>query len=99
MLSGRRILARNWRTPFAELDIVAVDPDGTILVIEVKASAWRLERGLGRQQARLRRAVEWLGQRYDRPVEALLVYPANDVDADETGESTQSGQFFETPIF
>ncbi len=39
---GYRILDRNWRRPWGELDIVA-DKDGVIHVIEVKASEKRTD--------------------------------------------------------
>lgn len=34
--SGYRILARNWRGPGGEIDIVAIDPRGTLAIVEVK---------------------------------------------------------------
>ncbi len=34
---GMRILARNWRCRYGELDLIAVDPDtGTVIFVEVK---------------------------------------------------------------
>ncbi len=42
---GWRLLARNWRSPSAEapgeLDLVAEEPDGTVVVIEVKTRRGR----------------------------------------------------------
>ncbi len=35
--SGMTILARNWRCPVGELDVVAADADGTVVFVEVKA--------------------------------------------------------------
>ncbi len=35
---GCKIIARNWRCRFAELDIIATDPDNTLLIVEVKSS-------------------------------------------------------------
>jgi len=61
-LRGYRILARGYRTPVGEIDIVA--RRGRILaVIEVKARsdmATALESVGNRQRRRLRRAAEWL---------------------------------------
>lgn len=65
---GWRILARNWRCRSGELDIIATDPDGVLVVCEVKT-----RRGLGfghpleavvyAKAARLRRLTsEWLGE-------------------------------------
>ena len=36
---GWTILDRNWRKPWGELDIVAQDHEGTVHVVEVKASS------------------------------------------------------------
>ncbi len=33
---GYRILDRNYRSPFGEIDIVAMDKDGTVVFVEVK---------------------------------------------------------------
>lgn len=33
---GWTILARRWRCPYGELDIVALDPDGVLVAVEVK---------------------------------------------------------------
>lgn len=34
--SGARVLARNWRCRLGELDLVVQEPDGTVVVVEVK---------------------------------------------------------------
>jgi len=68
---GARVLARNWRCPAGELDIVALEPDGTLVFCEVKT-----RRGTGygepaeavgpRKARRVRElACRWLAQ--DRP--------------------------------
>lgn len=33
---GYCILARNWRSPDGELDLITLDPEGTLAIIEVK---------------------------------------------------------------
>lgn len=33
---GLRIVTRNWRCRYGELDIIAADPDGTVVFVEVK---------------------------------------------------------------
>ena len=37
--NGYHILARNFRVPFGEIDIIARDPDGTLVIVEVKTLA------------------------------------------------------------
>ncbi len=72
---GWRVLARNWRGRFGELDLVAED-GSTVVIVEVKARASR-SHGLpeeavdSRKQGRLARsALEFLRARglSDRPV-------------------------------
>ena len=57
-----RIVARNWRTSEAELDLVALTPDGTCVFCEVRsrtgeASGDPLETVDGRKQARVIRGA------------------------------------------
>ena len=64
---GWVLLARNIRTPYAEVDLLLHDPAGTLVVMEVKARGpipWLTEEDcLGpRQRGRLLRAAQWLGQ-------------------------------------
>ncbi len=33
---GYRIVERNWRQPYGEIDLVALAPDGTLVLVEVK---------------------------------------------------------------
>lgn len=33
---GYTIIERNFRVPFGEIDLVAMDPDGTLVIVEVK---------------------------------------------------------------
>ena len=61
-----RILARNWRSRFGELDIIALDPEATLVFVEVKTRRTGRfgspEQAVGpRKQTHLRRAaVQWL---------------------------------------
>lgn len=68
---GWRVLGRNVRTPCAELDLVAEDPGGALVLVEVKARGplgfLEGEQHLGaRQRGRLERALEWLARREPR---------------------------------
>jgi len=65
---GWELLAENLRTPFAEVDLLMLSPQGKLVVMEVKArrssSCVDGEDCLGwRQRLRLFRAAEWLLQR------------------------------------
>lgn len=65
---GWRVLAQNLRTPCAELDLLAEDPAGALVLVEVKARGplglLEGEEHLGaRQRQRLERALEWLARR------------------------------------
>jgi putative endonuclease len=64
--SGYQTVARNWRCPLGEIDLVVVDPRGDVVFCEVKT---RSQTAFGRpeeavtpsKQRRLRRlAAEWL---------------------------------------
>ena len=61
-----RILARNWRNRFGELDIIALDPEAVLVFVEVKTRRTDRfgspEQAVGpRKQTHLRRAaVQWL---------------------------------------
>jgi putative endonuclease len=86
---GFRILERNYRTRWGELDIVAFD-GLTIAFVEVKSR--RLIPGMGspfesvhprkRQQVR-RMAGSWLSERADRPVASDLRFDAIAVTFDQ----------------
>lgn len=74
---GWTLLARNLRTPYAELDLLLLDPSGTLVVVEVKARGplpWLTEEDcLGpKQRARLLRATRWLSQRQPHGAMARL---------------------------
>jgi Holliday junction resolvase-like predicted endonuclease len=69
---GWRVVARNLRTPWGELDILGVDPDEVLVVVEVKARhplSWaRGEEALRpRQRRRLARAIEGVALRRGWP--------------------------------
>jgi Holliday junction resolvase-like predicted endonuclease len=88
---GDRLLLRRFETPYAELDILAMKPNGRLLICEVKSSFWPEDRALGlgfRQRARLSKAAFWIGCETGRDVEVSLL-----------GPSTRRGQFLEIPIF
>jgi len=68
---GWRILARNLRTPCAELDLLSEDSGHALVVVEVKARGplglLHGEEHLGaRQRRRLEAALEWLARRQPR---------------------------------
>ena len=86
---GLRIVERNYRTRWGELDVVAVGPD-TIVFCEVKtrrAGPGRPFDALGPvKQGRVRKmAAEWLIERRDRPRAAELRFDAIGVTIDAAG--------------
>jgi putative endonuclease len=96
----RRLLARGWkivernaRTRFGELDIVALD-GGTLVFVEVKAgrrgSVFGPERPVlavdWRKQLRVRRlATAWMGERRDAPFYTEIRFDAVGVTFDRCG--------------
>ncbi len=59
-----RIIARNWRRPEGELDLVALDPDGTCVFCEVRSRTGErtgdpLESVDSRKRARVIRAARY----------------------------------------
>ncbi|MGB0952166.1 MAG: YraN family protein [Planctomycetota bacterium] len=65
--AGWELLAKNLRTPYAEVDLVLREPRGAYVLVEVKArgtGAWLSgEDQLGaKQRLRLLRAALWIGQ-------------------------------------
>ena len=67
-LQGWKVLQRNYRSPFAELDIVAKDPHGNLAIVEVKTrTSFSWLDGydcIGRKQLRrLAQACLFLGER------------------------------------
>jgi putative endonuclease len=89
---GYRVLARNHRTRFGELDLVLADEDeSTIVFCEVKArrlgSGEPLDNLHERKQRQVRTmAAAWLSQVKDRPFGAELRFDAVGVTVDGRGE-------------
>lgn len=72
---GMRIVARNWRRPEGELDLVAIDLDGTVVFCEVRSrtgesSGDPLESVDARKQARVIRAARLYLYVADPPIAA-----------------------------
>lgn len=74
---GWHVVARNWRCPLGEVDVVAVDDTGALVFVEVKCRAGTsfghpLEAITAEKAARLRRLASfWL--RHERSVAARQV--------------------------
>ncbi len=88
---GYRILERNYRTRWGELDLVAFD-GATIAFCEVKSrragggagTPWEAL-GSGKQAQVRRIAARWLHERTDRPRAATLRFDAIGVTFDRAG--------------
>ena len=64
---GWTVVARRWRCARGELDVVAVDPDGALVAVEVKArrsvrAGGPLDAVDARRQRRLRGLLAWLAE-------------------------------------
>ena len=86
---GLRVLARNHRTRFGELDLIAWDGE-TLVFCEVKTrragSGAPWEKLDGRKRAQVRRmAAAWLAETGDRPRAAELRFDAIGVVMDARG--------------
>jgi len=88
---GLRILERNYRTRWGELDIVALDGD-TLVFCEVKArraggpAGTALEAVAPRKRAQVRRIARlWLHERRERPRARWLRFDAVGVTFDAAG--------------
>jgi putative endonuclease len=88
---GLRILARNYRTRFGELDLIACD-DATIVFVEVKTrrlgaiAGSALEAVPPRKQRQVRgMAAAWLAERDDRPRARDLRFDVIGVTVDHGG--------------
>lgn len=93
--AGWRVLERNARTRFGELDVVALDGDALVFV-EVKAgrsgSRFGPERPIlavdRRKQLRVRRlATAWMSERRDAPRYAQIRFDAVGVTFDHSGRA------------
>ena len=73
--AGWRVLARRWRVPEGELDIVALDTAGTLVAVEVRA----------RRTARTGAAGESVDRRHLRRLRAALGRYAAQAAAGHTG--------------
>ena len=90
---GYRVLSRNHRTRFGELDLVLADPEGhTIVFCEVKTrrlgslgSPWDNLHDAKRDQVR-KMSTAWLVEVTDRPFGAELRFDAVGVTLDDRGE-------------
>ena len=86
---GFEVLARNHRTRFGELDLVACDGD-TLVFVEVKTrradarEPWESLHDRKRSQVR-RMAVAWLAEGTDRPFGAQLRFDAVAILLDANG--------------
>ena len=77
-LKGYRILARDWRSPVGEVDIVAWR-GGTLVLVEVKARPTLAEAAADlrpRQRARIARAAEAFRQRRPELADAAVRFDA-----------------------
>ncbi len=66
--AGYRILERNWRTRYGEIDIIALHPDGTLCIVEVRTTTTGEGTAFGslhrRKRSRLaRQALVFLSER------------------------------------
>jgi putative endonuclease len=89
---GYRVLARNHRTRFGELDLVVADgEDGTIVFVEVKTrrlgsgAPWESLHDAKRSQVRTM-AAAWLAEVRERPFGAELRFDAVGVTLDARDE-------------
>jgi putative endonuclease len=87
---GLRVLARNYRTRHGELDLVAADPGGAVIVfVEVKTRTaggepWDNLHAAKREQVRAM-AAAWLSEVRDRPWAAELRFDAIGITLDARG--------------
>ena len=88
---GYRVLARNHRTRFGELDLVLADGSGdTIVFCEVKARRvggdWRENLHAAKRRQVRSMAAAWLSEVSERPRHAELRFDAVGVTLDTRGE-------------
>jgi putative endonuclease len=86
---GYRVLARNHRTRFGEIDLILADEGGdTIVFCEVKSRRvgngdWRENLHGGKRKQVRKMAAAWLNEVTDRPRHAELRFDAVGVTLDE----------------
>jgi putative endonuclease len=89
---GYRVLARNHRTRFGELDLILADEaEGTIVFCEVKSRRvgngdWRDNLHSSKRKQVRTMAAAWLSEVRDRPWHAELRFDAVGVTLDDHGE-------------
>jgi putative endonuclease len=89
---GYRVLARNHRTRFGELDLILADEgDATIVFCEVKSrrlgsGRWQDNLHVHKQKQVRTMAAAWLAKVKDRPFGAELRFDAVGVTLDDRGE-------------
>jgi putative endonuclease len=89
---GYRVLARNHRTRFGELDLILADEgESTIVFCEVKARRlgngdWRDNLHASKRKQVRTMAAAWLSEVSDRPRHAELRFDAVGVTLDDHGE-------------
>ena len=88
---GYRVLARNHRTRFGELDLILADEEeATIVFCEVKSRRlggdWRDNLHTGKRKQVRTMAAAWLAKVTDRPFGADLRFDAVGVTLDNRGE-------------
>lgn len=69
---GCELLGQRVKTPFAEVDLLFKTPHGHLLMVEVKTtnvSEFQMSRITKKQRARLERALIFMAERWDLPVE------------------------------
>ena len=77
LAEGHQILAQNYKTPFAEIDVLSQSPNGKVHIIEVKSLAQDWAHAISIQQIRrLQRAYSYLKPRFtELTLELWIVSP------------------------
>ncbi len=111
-LRGYRIALRRFRTPYAEIDIIALNSSNEVLIVEVKSRLWPedcSENLSARQRLRLIRAAHWVREELfgtwhrelpsDVTVEIALVVPTEDFGLQSLPKATRCASFRMIAIF
>lgn len=75
-----KILHRRFKTPFAEIDIVAESKKGMKTFIEVKSLSlqdWMSDRISQQQMNRLKRSIEIFAEQWDKEIEFFIAFVDN----------------------